>query len=126
MPRKPKHPCAYPGCPALTDCRYCEAHTKQRNAEYEKYHRDPETHDRYGRAWKRIRDRYAHEHPLCEQCLSEGKAVAMAQVHHKLPLAEGGTHDRDNLISLCVACHNRIHLERDDRFHRSRPVPPPR
>ena len=40
MPRKPKKPCSYPGCPELTDGRYCEKHQKQENAHYEKYDRD--------------------------------------------------------------------------------------
>ena len=31
MPRKPKHPCHYPGCPKLTDNRFCEEHTKLYN-----------------------------------------------------------------------------------------------
>ena len=64
MPRKPKHPCAYPGCPELTDRRYCEEHEKLTNKQYERYGRDPNTKKRYGRAWKRIRDSYASEHPF--------------------------------------------------------------
>ena len=117
MPTKPKHPCAYPGCPALTDRRYCEEHEKLTNQQYEKYGRNPATRRRYGRAWQRIRNAYAKEHPLCEQCLAEGKVVPMEQVHHKLPLAEGGTHERSNLVSLCTSCHARIHAERGDRWH---------
>lgn len=41
MPRKPKHPCGYPGCPELTDKRYCLKHQKLENRQYEKYDRDP-------------------------------------------------------------------------------------
>src|SRR5699024_12085999 len=33
------------------------SHQAQVNREYEKYGRDPRTKRRYGRAWKRIRDR---------------------------------------------------------------------
>ena len=77
----------------------------------------PATKRRYGRAWKRIRDRYMNAHPLCERCLSEGRYVKAEQVHHKLPLAEGGTHRDDNLMSLCSACHAKIHAERGDRWH---------
>lgn len=29
----------------------------------------------------------------------------------------GGTNDKDNLISLCKSCHNRIHAKRGDRWH---------
>ena len=59
VPRKPKRPCSFPGCPNLTEGRFCEEHQKQENRRYEKYDRDPAVRRRYGRAWKRIRDRYA-------------------------------------------------------------------
>ena len=55
MPRKPKRPCSYPGCPRLTDGRFCEKHRKSENQRYEKYDRDPAAKRKYGRAWKRIR-----------------------------------------------------------------------
>lgn len=117
MPRKPKHPCAYPSCKELTDNRYCLIHEKIVNKQYEMYKRSPETKKRYGRVWKRIRDAYAKEHPLCQKCYEEGKLVAMEQVHHIKPLSEGGTHDKENLISLCSSCHSKIHAARGDRWH---------
>ena len=61
-----------PGCPNLTDGRYCQEHQSKVNSEYEKYGRDPHTKRRYGRAWKRIRDKYAAEHPFCELCFERG------------------------------------------------------
>lgn len=117
MPRKPKHPCGYPGCAALTEKRYCLEHEKFTSRQYEKYGRDPKTRSRYGRAWHRIRQSYVKEHPFCEECMKNGKLVPVDQVHHKKPLAEGGSHDRSNLISLCASCHARIHAERGDRWH---------
>lgn len=116
MPRKPKRPCSFPGCPNLTYRRFCKEHEKQENKRYETYERDPEARKRYGRAWKRIRDKYVSEHPLCEICLAEGRLVEVNEVHHKVPLAEGGTHDKSNLISLCKSCHSRIHAKRGDRW----------
>ena len=95
MPIKPKHPCSYPGCPELTDKRYCESHEKMMNQNYEKYERSKSNKRRYGR-------------------------VETEEVHHKKPLSEGGTHDRDNLIALCKSCHSRIHAERGDRFGSNR------
>ena len=86
MPRKPKHPCSYPGCPKLTDKRFCEEHEKLSNSNYEKYGRDKSTKKRYGRAWKRIRDKYAAEHPFCELCFERGIIVPTEEIHHKLPL----------------------------------------
>ena len=109
MPKRPKRPCSYPGCPKLTDGRFCEEHAKQEAKRYEKYDRDPAVRHRYGRAWKRIRDRYVQEHPLCEKCLEHGKLTPTEEVHHKLPLADGGTHNRNNLISLCRSCHMKAH-----------------
>lgn len=116
MPRKPKKPCAYPGCPNLTEGRYCPEHQSKVNSEYEKYGRDPRTKKRYGRAWKRIRDKYVQEHPFCELCFRRGIIVETEEVHHRKPLSEGGTHDRSNLIALCKSCHSRIHAERGDRW----------
>lgn len=84
MPRRPKRPCSYPGCPNLTDGRFCEEHAKAEAKRYERYERDPATKRRYGRAWKRIRDSYAAAHPLCEVCLEKGvytpKALGIAEL----------------------------------------------
>ena len=41
VPTKPKRPCSYPGCPKLTDGRFCEEHAKAEAKRYEKYDRDP-------------------------------------------------------------------------------------
>lgn len=117
MPRKAKHPCHHPGCPNLTESRFCEQHQKEENKRYEKYDRDPATRKRYGRAWKRIRDSYVKTHPFCEECYKKGVLTEVEEVHHKKPLSEGGTHDRDNLIALCKSCHARIHAERGNRWH---------
>ena len=119
VPSKPKRPCSFPGCPRLTNGRFCEEHAKAEAKRYEQYDRDPETRRRYGRVWKRIRDAYVQQHPVCELCQRDGRLVATEEVHHKVPLAEGGTHDRNNLISLCKACHAKIHAERGDRWHNS-------
>lgn len=91
MPRKPKHPCRYPGCPNLTDERYCEEHKKQASHKYEKYGLDVSVRRQYGPAWKRIRDRYVKMHPFCELCFKRGILVSVDEVHHKKPLAEGRT-----------------------------------
>ena len=120
MPKKPRHPCGYPGCAALVEsgCRYCKEHQKLVNKNYEKYERDPQTKKRYGCAWKRIRDGYAAAHPLCEQCLKEGRYTKTEEIHHVKPLSEGGTHERSNLMALCKPCHARIHAERGDRWNK--------
>lgn len=115
MPHSPRKPCRYPGCPKLTSGSYCEDHAALVRRQYDKYERTPDVHKKYGRAWKRIRDRYAAEHPLCERCLEKGRLTAMDEVHHLIPVSRGGTHDETNLMSLCRSCHNKIHQEMGDR-----------
>ena len=73
VPTKPKRPCGYPGCPNLTDSQYCEEHRIQERRKYDKYERAPDVHKKYGRAWKRIRNRYYATHPYCERCYVEGR-----------------------------------------------------
>ncbi|WP_456264571.1 HNH endonuclease [Helcococcus ovis] len=48
----------------------------------------------------------------------KGIIVPVEEVHHIKPLAEGGTHDKKNLISLCKSCHARIHASRGDRWNK--------
>lgn len=116
MPRKPKTPCSHPGCPELTESRYCENHAKLEASRYEKYDRDPATRKRYGKAWKRIRDRYIGSHPLCEECQKQGRMTPAGEVHHVLPLARGGTHEESNLMALCTPCHSAISARNGDRW----------
>ena len=120
MPKKPKRPCSYPGCPNLTDGRFCEKHQKQENRRYEKYDRTPEMKKRYGRAWKKIRDRHMAEYPLCEMCKKQGRLTPAEEVHHIVPLSHGGTHEESNLMSLCKACHSEITAKSGDRWQSSR------
>ena len=108
MPRKPKRPCSYPGCSHLTDGQYCDEHRKIAQHYYNRYQRDPDTQKRYGRAWRRIRLQYIQAHPLCEQCELEGRLTLAEEVHHILPLANGGTNDEDNLVALCKSCHSKV------------------
>lgn len=110
MPYKPKSPCAYPGCGQLaTHKQYCAEHKKTMDKQYNRYERDPESNKRYGRAWKRIRDRYIKLHPLCEECEKQGRLTPVEEVHHIIPLADGGTHEIENLVSLCHSCHMKAH-----------------
>lgn len=120
MPKRPKRPCSFPGCPQLTDRRFCEEHAKQEAKRYEQYQRDPACRSRYGRAWKRIRDRYIKTHPLCEECFKRGRFTEAQEVHHIRPLSQGGTHDEANLMALCKSCHSRITAEMGDRWHKSK------
>ena len=108
MPRKPRKPCRYPGCSALTDESYCPEHKRLVAAQYNRYERTPEMKKRYKGAWPAIRRSYIKAHPLCEVCRREGRYTEAREVHHIIPLADGGTHDANNLMALCKPCHSRI------------------
>ena len=114
MPKKPKQPCSYPGCPKLSDGRYCEEHRKIVEREYEHYGRKYKKSERYGNVWSKVRDRYIKAHPLCEICFENGVISPTEIVHHIRPLDEGGTHDANNLMSVCRQCHAKIHGKRGD------------
>lgn len=60
----------------------------------------------YGYRWQQIRKRVLAEEPLCRFCRDRGRVTAAQEVDHVLPLADGGTHDRDNLRPLCKSCHS--------------------
>ena len=119
MPVKPKKPCSFPGCPLLTNQRYCEEHTKVVNSRYNKYERSYNSSERYGYAWRQIRNRYIKANPLCEECLKHDKFTPAKEVHHILPLEKGGTHNEDNLMALCKSCHSKITAESGDRWNKN-------
>lgn len=116
MPKKPKRPCSFPGCPELVDGRYCEKHKQEVDRHYNKYKRDPETRKFYGRSWRKIRKAFITAHPLCEECKKHGRFTPVEEVHHIKPMSEGGTHDWDNLMSLCKSCHSRITAKEGGRW----------
>ena len=43
MPRKPKRPCSFPGCPKLTEGRFCEEHEKEENTVSYRLHGEQKT-----------------------------------------------------------------------------------
>ena len=116
MPNKPLRPCSHPGCPELTANRYCEAHKKLTDKQYNHYQRNPASRKRYDHAWRRIRAAYIASHPLCEECKRAGRLTPANEVHHVVPLTDGGTHDTTNLMSVCKSCHSSITAREGGRW----------
>ena len=116
MPSRPNRPCSQPGCPRLTNDRFCEEHAKQEAQRYERYQRDPAVKKRYGRAWQRVRDRFIADHPLCQQCKAHGAVTPAQEVHHVVPLSQGGTNEEANLMALCTSCHSGITAREGGRW----------
>lgn len=66
----------------------------------------------YDGAWVAVRNAYAREHPLCEDCLEHGIVTALELVDHVIPLPHGPRLDKSNLRSLCRP-HHATKTERD-------------
>ena len=47
-----------------------------------------------GKKWRKLRDMYLAEHPLCERCLQAGRAEVAEHVHHKIELTESNYKDK--------------------------------
>jgi 5-methylcytosine-specific restriction enzyme A len=119
MPRKPKTPCRYPGCPRLVDGgSYCEEHQKEITKQYNTYERDKVSQRFYqSEEWKLVRKRKLQLNPLCEECLRQGKLTKATMVDHIKPIKEGGAPlDLANLQSLCWSCHSRKSAEEGSRW----------
>ena len=102
MPRKPKRPCRYPGCPNLSDGVYCEKHRGL-------YARESVHRRGYGHEWRTARERFLRRNPLCVECLERGKIVPATVVDHIVP-HRGDQRlfwDEQNWQPLCKACHDR-------------------
>ena len=65
--------------------------------------------------WRKLRETYISQHPICEECLNNGKVTAATSVHHKKsPFKNGEGNkslflDYNNLMSVCHECHAAIH-----------------
>lgn len=68
-------------------------------------------------AWRKLREYYMREHPLCEECLKKGKVTPAEDIHHiQSPFKHGQINwnllvDDNNLMALCKECHGNIHAE---------------
>lgn len=67
--------------------------------------------------WRKMRESYMHEHPICEECLKQGKITPAHDIHHKKsPFRSGEVNwtlllDYNNLEAVCKDCHGRIHAK---------------
>ena len=104
MATKLRVPCAEPGCSAIVAGGRCERHQKPPPPR-------PRFRDRaYGPHWRRIRLQVLAEQPLCA-C-----GARATQVDHIIPLKDGGTNDRANLVASCKPCHSRKTAKHDGGF----------
>jgi 5-methylcytosine-specific restriction protein A len=72
----------------------------------------------YGnKQWKILRNWYIQQHPLCADCILEGKSTPADEVHHVRAFSTGATEEEKfellldplNLVSLCSYHHDIRH-----------------
>ncbi|MHB1652355.1 MAG: HNH endonuclease [Desulfitobacteriaceae bacterium] len=117
MPFKPKRPCSYPGCPRLTEGRFCEMHQQESEKKYN-LKRGSAASRGYDSRWRMVRERHLREHPLCVLCEQEGKLTPATVVDHIKP-HKGNKElfwDESNWQSLCKACHDSKTAQHDGRW----------
>lgn len=108
MPRKPLKPCNHPGCPELTENRFCVKH-KNINERKSANARG------YDSRWRKARKRFLKANPLCVECLKADKLVEAAVVDHIIP-HRGDKKifwDESNWQALCKSCHDRKTMTTD-------------
>ena len=112
MPNRAPKPCGQPGCPALTDGRYCAAHARSEQRRYDR-ERGSAARRGYGARWRKVR-RLVLARDLI--CLAPGCTQAATDVDHVVPKRAGGTDDMDNLQGFCHACHSAKTAREDGRW----------
>lgn len=115
---RPKHGCAEPGCPGLAEAgkMYCSRHAGKEPEKAPAEVRSGASRG-YGKKWQKFRKTYLAVHPLCVECLKEGKYVMATDVDHIVP-HRGDMElfwDMSNLQALCHSCHSKK-TNREDHY----------
>ena len=106
MAYKPKVPCRHPGCPELVPPgqKYCDKHKPLHPEE----NRSAAARG-YGSRWQKVSRAFLHSHPLCEECLKQGRYTKATVVDHIVP-HRGDQKlfwDQSNWQALCKRCHDK-------------------
>ena len=106
MPRTPKRPCRYPGCPNLCDKGvYCSQHMQFSS---DRMRGGAESRG-YDARWRKARTAFLQRNPLCNECMKRGKITPATVVDHIIP-HRGDRKlfwDESNWQPLCKCCHDR-------------------
>ena len=73
------------------------------------------------RAWQRKREAILRRDKyICQNCKRYGRKTEATTVHHIKHLEDAPelALDNDNLVSLCAACHNKLHPEKGGHYWR--------
>lgn len=136
MPVRPKTPCRYPHCRQLLDMPgYCATHTSLVRKQSDE-RRGSAAERGYDSKWRKAREGYLRNHPLCEcaDCKSNGIVRAASVVDHIVPhklkdaLDSGDANaiararalfwDKSNWQPMSKPCHDRKTAREDGGFGR--------
>lgn len=106
MPERPRTPCRHNGCHRLVPYgqKYCEEHKYLHAGD-----RKSSSERGYNSRWQKARSAYLHAHPLCKECMKQGKFVEATVVDHIIP-HRGNQQlfwDKNNWQPLCKQCHDK-------------------
>jgi len=114
LPRRPRKPCAFFGCPELVEAeeRFCPRHRTQ-EAREDRRKRGNFRERGYDSRWDKVKSLKLRANPVCERCASEGRVTIATVVHHVIPVNERPDLllSFENLKSLCRRCHAREHAK---------------
>jgi len=123
MAQGAKKICSKPGCSKLVAFgkSRCDKHPYERRlvASRNDNHSRPPYHKLYDKQrWRKLRAAYIARHPLCEICFKLDQIKEARVVDHVEPHRgnEQLFYDNDNLMALCVPCHNRKTAAQDGGF----------
>ena len=106
MPKAPKRPCRYPGCPNLCDKGvYCSKHMRFSS---DRMRGGAEARG-YDSRWRKARAAFLQRNPLCNECMKHGRLTPATVVDHVIP-HRGDQKlfwDEGNWQALCKSCHDR-------------------
>lgn len=103
MPKRPQKPCKHPGCPQLTNDRYCGQHAKLHISD-----RASAVERGYSNRWQKARKQFLAKQPLCVVCQRAGKLTPATVVDHTKPHRGDKVlfWDENNWQPLCKKCHD--------------------
>lgn len=124
MPRRPKQPCAIPGCPEIVNAgeRYCKKHKCQEQRRYDN-ERGTAAQRGYGSRWRRYTLWFKKRYPLCAECERQGGVTPTYVVDHIEPVTGPDDPlfwDLKNHQPLCERCHNVKRATEDKKTWRRR------
>jgi 5-methylcytosine-specific restriction protein A len=120
MPTKPRSICKSPLCSSHAERGmngYCATHSRK-DLKAQDALRAPASQRGYTHRWHAVRTLYLHEHPLCVECLKQGRPVPATVVDHIKP-HKGDQRlfwDETNWQSLCKPCHDAKTAREDGGF----------